>query len=494
MARRLLVIWLTRFASDLWLRGRLSAGPFALIARKGNSDHIHCLNEAALGLGLRVGMPLADARAIWPDLHTESYSAGRALQGLRLLARWASRYAPRVAMERPDGLVADITGVAHLFGGEAALREDLQARLERAGFQVQSAIAPTRAAAWALSRHGGGIVTEGSERRLLGPLPVSALRLEPEITEGLTGLGFTQIGDLFALPRAPLTRRFGPVVVQRLDQLLGSLPEPLAPEPEPPHFALRLTLPEPIGRSADVMEGLRRLLEPLCARLQAAGMGARRLRLDLQRVDHILVPIEIGLARPMRDPARIAALFSHHIEAADAGFGIEVLRLEATLAEPLAPAQISAQAQQGFSEDLADLISTLGNRLGFERILRSHPRDRLLPERQFTWLPATSGPTPASGAAAQAPGGPQRPLTLFAPEWLPEVSGHPPARFRWRGGTFTTLRASGPERILPDWWVPDPAWGRGLRDYWRLETHEGARLWLFHTPQSAAWAVQGEFL
>ena len=489
MARRLLVIEFTRFASDLWLRKRPLPGPFALIARLGNSDRLSCVNEAASALGLVPEMTLADARAVYPDLITAPADPVAAASGLARLRRWTMRYAPQVGFDGPRGLVADITGVAHLFGGEAELRDDLHARIARAGFHLRSAIAPTRGAAWALSRHGGGIIAEGAISERLAPLPLSALRLEGEIVEGLARLGLQSIGELMVQPRAPLARRFGADLLRRLDQALGTLPEPVAAVSEAPGFSVRMSLPEPIGKTEDVMAGLRRLLDQLCQKLTLARMGARRLRFELGRVDKETVRLEIGLARPMRDPERIARLFAKHVEAADAGYGIERLRLEAVLAEPLAPTQIGNQEARA-EDDLADLITRLGNRLGFETILRAFPREGSLPEKSFILRPAAwHAPVPMPPCQ-----GPSRPIRLFRPEALLSVSGHPPARFRWRGMGFTTLRAQGPERIAPDWWQTDPDWATGLRDYWKIHTHEGPRLWLFHTPQAPAWHMAGEFI
>lgn len=489
MTRRLLVIAFTRLASDLWLRKRPVAGPFALIARAGNSDRLHCVNSAAAGLGLHRGMPLADARAVFPDLSTAPADPALEAEGLRRLRRWMLRYAPLVGLEGGEGLVADITGAAHLLGGEATLREDVQARLERAGFDARTAIAPTRGAAWALARHGGGVIAEGRVEQALAPLPLAALRLSDDLLESLARMGLNRIRDLMDQPRAPMARRFGPQPAQRLDQALGLLPEPIATFAEAPHFGVRISLPEPIGLTADVMAGLDRLLERLCAKLEQAQMGARRLRLDLQRVDHETLHIDIGLARPMRDPARISALFLRHVEEADSGFGIEALRLEAHVVEPLAPEQIGNQAAKA-EDDLADLISQLGNRLGFGAVIRAHPVESRLPEHSFVKVPAAYRPPSLWPARS----GPKRPVIFFAPEQLVSVSGHPPVSFRWRRMAFHTWRAHGPERITPDWWEDDPAWGLGMRDYWRVETREGPRLWLFHTPQSPGWSVQGEFL
>lgn len=446
------------------------------------------MNPAALAAGLSRGMALADARAICPDLATRPADLACEAAALAALRRWAGRYAPMVAADGTDGLIADISGVPHLYGGEAALRDDLHARLDRAGLAAGSAIAPTRGAAHALARHGGGIVTEGRVLEGIGNLPVSALRIDHATAEALVRLGLGRIADLAHLPRAPLSRRFGPGLVLRLDQALGAQAEPVAAPADDPHFGVRMALPEPIGLQADVMAGLDRLLERLCARLAAAHRGARRLRLELRRVDRQSAQVEIGLARPMRDPARIRALFVRGVDEVDAGFGIDALRLSAPVTEPMPPEQTGAPASAPRNEDaLADLVSSLGNRIGFDRVLRLLPADSLIPERSFTLAPATYSRAEASGST------PTRPLTLFPPEPVTAAAGQPPARFRWRRMSFTTLRATGPERIAPEWWFDDPLWRSGLRDYWRIETHEGPRLWLFHTPQTAQWFAQGQF-
>lgn len=428
-------------------------------------------------------MALADARAVCPELATRPADLAREAAALASLRRWTSRYAAMVATDGVDGLMADISGVPHLFGGEAALRDDLQARLERAGLHAASAIAGTRGAAHALARHGGGIVPDGKLAEGIGHLPVTSLRVDHDTAEALARVGLARIADLAHLPRAPLARRFGPGLVLRLDQALGAQAEPVAAEPDAPHFGVRMTLPEPIGLQADVMAGLARLLDRLCAKLAQHRMGARRLRLELRRVDRGTAQVEIGLARPMRDPARIAALFARGVDEVDAGFGIDALRLSAPLVETLAPEQIGGGPVVRHEDALADLLSSVGNRIGFDRVLRLLPATSLIPERSFLLAPAAySAPEPIPHRAGVA-----RPITLFPPEPVTAAPGTPPASFRWRRMHFTTLRATGPERITPEWWFDDPAWRSGLRDYWRIETQEGPRLWLFVTPQAQAW-------
>ena len=438
-------------------------------------------------------MTLADAHAICPDLTTDQADIPQESATLATLARWADRYSPLVARDGPDGLVADVTGVPHLFGGETGFREDLYVRLERMGIEAAIAIAETRGAAFACARHGGGIIPEGEVSRRIGHLPVSALRIDERTAKALNRVGLGRIGDLTPLPRAPLAKRYGSGLVLRLDQLFGVQSEPVAPDAVPPHFGVRMTIPEPIGLQADVMAAVSRLLDRMCRNLGQHHQGARRVRLDLQRVDRETVSIDIGLARPMRDAQRIAALFVKGIEGVDAGFGIDALRLVAYVTEPLPPEQLGGGPPVKQDDALADLLSRLGNRLGFDRILRLLPVESKIPERSFLLAPAAYSVPEPSGRQP----GPDRPFLIFPPELLTASSmlrpGHPPATFCWRRMRLTTLRATGPERIAPDWWYDDPAWRTGLRDYWRVETQDGRRLWLFHTPQRPNWYAHGEF-
>ncbi|MFC2969616.1 Y-family DNA polymerase [Acidimangrovimonas pyrenivorans] len=491
MAKRVVSLWFPSLASDRALRRKPPPGPFALSLRVGNTERIHCLNAAAEAAGLGRGMGLADARTLCPGLRSAPADPPAEARFLRLLARWAGRYCPWVGLDGGDGLVLDITGSAHLVGGEAALLADLRARLGRAGLAVRAGLADSRGAAWALAHTGGGIAPPGETARALGPLPVSALRLDANTCGVLERLGIASIAELAALPRATVTRRFGPAVLLRLDQALGTVAEQISPLPEPPRHAAQMTLAEPIGLSRDVMAGIERLLPPLCRGLEERGLGARVLRLTLRRVDRGERQVELRLARPMRDPARLLPLFARGVEELDAGFGLDRLRLEAVQVETLAPRQTGqwTAARDGARDDrLDDLITRLGNRVGLENITRFLPADSHIPERGFTVAPAAYS-TPAGPWTVPRP----RPLRLFAPEPILAQGPRPPERFRWRRMALTTARATGPERIAPEWWLEDDGWRSGLRDYWRVETRQGRRLWLFYTPQQPGWFVQGEF-
>lgn len=483
--RRIVSIWFPRLASDRALRACPVDGPFALAQRLGGAETLFCLNAEAEAAGLHRGMRMADARSFCPGLVSRLARPDLDMRFLAGLRRWAERYCPWVGIEGQDGLVLDITGAAHLWGGEETMCADILVRLTRAGITAQLGRGASLGAAWALA-HFGPPSPETPEPDLLA-LPVAALRLKPDIVTGLQRLGLRCIGDLAASPRAPLARRFGPDLLTRLDQALGNSPEPVTPASEPPQFVTRMTLPEPIGLEGDVMAGLSRLLVPLCARLAAHQAGARQLVLTLRRVDQANQQVELRLAAPMRDPARILPLFTHGLAKVDAGFGIDQLRLEATQVEPLSPVQLGTPPVAS-PDRLADLLTRLGRRIGLENIHRFLPAKSHIPERSFLIAPAAFSPA-QGGFHAPRP----RPLRLFPPEPITATGPTPPARFRWRAMPLTTARATGPERITPEWWFEDENWRHGLRDYWRVETAEGRRLWLFFTPQNPGWFVQGEF-
>ncbi|MEI4485262.1 DNA polymerase Y family protein [Frigidibacter sp. MR17.14] len=492
-SRRIVSIWFPRLPSDRVLRRwPAEPGPFALIARAGNTDRLHCLNAPAEAAGLARGMAAADARALCPGLITRPAAPEAEARFLAMLARWATRWCPWVGLEAPDGIVLDLTGAAHLHGGEAATLDRLRASLARGGITARLGLAGSRGAAWALAHYGTGTdVADGP----LAPLPVEALRIDPDTAAGLRRMGLETLGQLMAQPRAPLARRFGPALITRLDQATGDRGEQISPLAEPPHDAVRLTLPEPIGLTDDLRGLTARLLERLCARLAAREAGARSLRLTLRRVDQSDTEVELRLASPMVDPARILPLFDRGIDAVDSGFGIDQLRLQATLVEPMPPRQLTqrgAGQNRARSAALDDLVTRIGNRIGLENVQRLLPADSHIPERAFLRAPFAWS-EPAGGWSAPRP----RPLRLFPPEPIEaatrEPGPHPPHRFRWRRMRLTTLRATGPERIAPEWWLDDPDWRRGLRDYWRIETREGRRLWLYFTPQDPGWFAQGEF-
>ena len=496
MGRRILSLWFTHLASDRLARGRGGSDvdiPFVVVGMHKGSARIRCANGAARAAGLRLGTVLADARAMVPEIVTVTEQPDRDAAFLRALGRWCERYTPWIAPDGTDGLFLDVTGCAHIHGGEDDMLHDLLGHVEARGMQARAGIADTKGAAWAVARYGqdNPVAPVGKTRETLGPLPVAALRLAPDTLVTLRRLGLRRIEYLAILPRAVVARRFGPDVVRRLETAFGSVSDPVSPARFKAPYAVRLSMPDPIGRTDDVTAALHRLLVRLCARLERDRQGVRTLRFTIQRVDQGSETVEVSLSRPGHDPTRIAQLFDRHIAAMDAGFGIDALRLQAIVVEPLMPEQKGIHDHRTATDDrMHDVIARIGNRIGFDRIVHAVPAESHIPERAYRIVPA---------AEAASQGFPRfdrlRPLVLFDPE--PVIAcdpGAPPAIFRWRKVTFHMARSIGPERIAPEWWTDDPAWRSGPRDYWWVQTEQGRRLWLFRIHgKETSWFAHGEF-
>jgi protein ImuB len=371
--RRVISLWLPRFATDR-LRRKLAReasaagrprgddGLVAIAAAAGRALLTAVDDRAAAG-GAVPGMALAEARALLPRLRVHPADPAGDGAALRRLEEWATRYTPWTAAEPGGeglnagggaGLWLDVTGCAHLFGGEAALLSDLLLRLQRLGHGARAAIADTPGAAWAVARFAGGrpsltlekildgrgsILPPLVARPALDRLPPAALRLPPAMAAELERLGLRTVGDLLRLPRANLARRFGGLPLRRLDQALGLIDEPISPAPPAVLFRALQPFVEPIMTAEAIAEALQRLLQDICRRLEKAQQGVRRLDLALYRVDGSLQRLAVGTSRPRRDAAALQRLFAQRLDRIDPGFGIEAMALTAAQTEPLTALQ-----------------------------------------------------------------------------------------------------------------------------------------------------------
>lgn len=495
--RRILSLWLCALAMD---RHRLLHGdeepgrPRLLIADTAHGPRIAAVGRPAAAAGARVGMMLADARAVCPRIAAEPSDVAGDLAFLEQLAVWSGRWGPWVALDPPDGLLVDVTTVAHLFGGERELLADVEAAFARRSLTVRAAIAPTAGAAWALAHYGpaDAILNPPPPRSgedVLAYLPVAALRLDGDVLTVLRRLGIKRIGQLAEVEgggsgRDALQRRFrnrrspaaNPLI--RLDQLLGRVPEPLLPVvPVVPPLVQR-PLMEPIRHRELLDRVLGDLAAEMARELENRGEGARRLELGLWRVDGEVAVKRLETAAATRDAAHMARLFANKLDDIDAGFGIELVRLSASWTEPLALSQerLEARTEQP-GTTLATCIDRLTVRLGEGAVTRPVPFASHLPERAQRWQrPLAPEPTSQGVLAFH-----HRPLKLLdKAEQIAVLYATPdgyPQRFRWRGAVHDVVRVEGPERIAPEWWRERG--GTRLRDYYRIEDVEGRRYWIY---------------
>lgn len=501
---RWLAIYLPRLATDRLKRSGRTPGddrPLAIYAKQANAYQLTGVDKRASDLGLRLAMSLADARAIQPNLEAVEAEPEEDARALDAIAAWCERFTPIVVIDPPEGLFLDITGCAHLFGGEDALRDTIVARLYAQGFSARAAIAPTPGAAWAFARYAH---KPSGELDALAALPVEALRLDSEAAALLRRLGMKTVGQLRDAPRSAFAARAGERAMLRLDQAYGRAREALTPRrPPPPVFALRRFL-EPIFTTDAILHVMQTLCGDVIEKLDRRGAGARRLELVLFGVDGRDRVIAVGVSRPEREVKALTRLFREKLnvvaENIDAEFGIEAARLDIVQLAPISESPrelVVSEEGRATPEQISSIADILSVRLGAKRVLRPQLHALHAPERASGWRSASRETKAAQARKPPTDGVQRRPIRLFSPaqpiEALATVPDGPPIRFRWRRVLREVARAEGPERISGDWTE-----GAATRDYYRVEDREGRRYWLYREglygeDDTPRWFVHGLF-
>jgi len=486
LARRITAIHLPRFAMERWQKWAAQQPdtppedlPLALAVEGHHGPTVHAANRAAELAGVHLDMRVVDARALIPELRVEYADTRGDAAALQRLMLWCRRWCPWTAVDGSEGLVLDTTGSDHLWGGEAAMLRMMEEDLSRLGFSANLATAPTHGAAWALSRFGPvrSIAQPEQLAQTVAPLPTRALRLDADTVLLLKRLGLKTIGDLAAVPRISLARRFSRAALAqnpliRMDQLMGRLAEPLEAPDDPPAFAVQSKLPEPVQ---DPTPHLPALCEELCKGMTKAGVGARRITVTVYRTDGEVRHVTAATALASRDPAHLTRLFDGKLEAIDPGFGFDLITLGATVIEEVAVKQTKLDGSVDDGAELARLVDRLSARLGPRAVTAQGTLQSHIPERTIGARPAITGPPPAPLTRGN------RPILIFdSPEEIRVVYAvpeGPPAQFIWRRLTHKVVRFAGPERIAPEWWRDCP--GTRLRDYYRIEDQTYRRLWIY---------------
>jgi len=498
MRKRFVAIWFRHLITD-WFTIRqpaLKNQPFVIAAPDHGRMLITAVSTVAQTQGLETGMTLADARAIVPGLQVFDDRPELAQQLLLGLGKWTIRYTPSAAVDLPDGLLLDVTGCAHLWGGEAPYLQEIIARLNAFGYKVGAAMADTIGAAWAIARYGktGAVIDSDEQTAAILSLPPAALRLEMPVLLLLQKLGLHQVSSFAAMPRSALRRRFGPALLNRLDQAVGREEEMILPIEVIPPYQERLPCLEPILTATGIEIALQRLLEALCKRLQQEGKGFRTAVLKAYRVDGKVEEVSIGTNRASHNEVHLFRLFEDKLRYIEPALGIELFILEATKADDVAAAQetLWTSGCKMDSISFAELVDRLTNKIGANAIRRYLPEQHYWPERSFKPAAYLQEKT-ATAWRNEKP----RPMQLLpVPEPI-EVSApipdYPPMLFRYQGKLHRIKKADGPERIEREWWLDE-----GLhRDYYAVEDEAGQRYWLFRSghydEDNYRWFIHGFF-
>jgi protein ImuB len=498
--RRILSLWLPRLPTDR-IKRLLACGsaapanncdnsPCIVVAKQNNALLISALDNAAADLGLEIGLPLANARAICPELQVFDADEVADARALNIIADWCDRFTPLVALDSPHGLFLDITGCAHLFGGEATLMQIICETLTRQSFAVSAGIASTSICARTMTRYATGqMIREGEEAEAVKPLPVFTLGAEDAITRGLRRAGLKTIGDVASRARHEITARFGADFTTLLEQALGHGDAPITPRKPLPDYIVEKRFPEPIATEGVIAATLSRLAQTLVAAMDQQGKGARRLEASFFRTDGAVRTIMVDTGRPVTKPDVMDRLFRERLDALndplDPGFGFDLIRLGASRTEIVVQQQRDLDANVHDNDELAALIDRIAARIGGRRVVVHLPQDTHIPERAVLAAPAQQHLAVAMDAAwpARVEGEPPlRPLRLFEkpePIKVPfaTVPDGPPHYFTWRRADHAVVRVEGPERVAMEWWKQD---GQTLtRDYFRVEDEAGLRFWIY---------------
>jgi protein ImuB len=499
MGKRFVTIWFRHLKTD-WFSVRQPALrdlPFVLSAPDHGRKVITAINEQALTKGIESGMVVADARAIFPSL--EVLDDDPALSGklLKVISEWCIRYTNIVAIDPPDGIIMDVTGASHLWGGEKKYINDILLRLKKRGYDVRVTIADSIGTAWAIAHYGkkSAIVESGKQMEALLSLPPSALRLEKNVADRLHKLGLHQIRNFISMPRSALRRRFGKGLIQKLNQALGNEEESIIPVQPFEPWCERLPCLEPIVTASGIEIALHRLLSAICGRMRQKGMGIRKAIFTGFRIDGKLEKIEIGTHRATLNEKHLYKLFENKIQTIEPAAGIELFMIEAMQTEKISTHQDKFwDAICGLeAPELSELLDRLGNRFSNSPLKRFLPSEHYLPEKSFKESVSLTESSDISWLTGRP-----RPLQILSRPELIEVTApipdYPPMLFRYQGKLHKIKKADGPERIEQEWWIQDGP----HRDYYAVEDEEGKRYWLFRSGhykenEKPKWFIHGFF-
>jgi protein ImuB len=482
--------------------------PLVVVAKEKNALRLAALDRKATSLGLSIGQPLANARAILPELKVMVANDAADSKLLTRIAGWCDRFTPFVAVDGPHALLLDVTGAAHLFGGEQTLLNLVLSLLRKQGFIVRGALAGTAMAARACARHRDGlVVAAGDEAQVIAPFPVEALFLDPVTTHAFRRAGLKTIGQIASRDRRELNARFGSQMLFTLETALGKGERPISPRTPLPNYSAERNFPEPITTEDIIRETLTSLAQTLCEALDRNGEGARRLEAVFFRADGAVTRIAIQTGSPTRAPHIIERLFREKLDALadplDPGFGFDLIRLCASHTQAHENPIADFNADLNEEREIRFLVDRLSARFGAHRVLTFQPNDTHIPEAAAAVLPVQEarGAKISWSIIRQPSEAPRRPLRLLAkPESIDaiaQVPSGPPRRFRWRGVPHDVVQAEGPERITMEWWRHVAP--KMTRDYFRVEDKDGHRFWLYrdglyaYETETPRWFLHGIF-
>ena len=499
MRRRFVSLYFPYLLTD-WYTNRdnsLKNLPVVVCGQSHGRIIIKAVNAKAAAENIQADMVLADARAVVPSIHVINEQSGVAESLLKKIAEWCIRFTPVTAVDLPHGILLDVSGCSHLWGGDEEYVGEIVRRISAKGYTVKAAIADTIGCAWGVARNCKTYVVVNSNEHLqaLSTLNASALRIDEENIDKLDKLGLRLVKDFIHLPKEELFRRFGSAFITRINQALGDEEEIINPLVPVHVYSERVPCLEPIVSAGGIEIAIEEMLQRLCIRLINEQMGMRKAVLSCYRIDNKILSIEIITNRPSSNKKHLYKLFQEKISSIEPGEGIELFILEAAIVEKHLPQQDTLWETIGRLNDsrLSELLDKLSSRVGSESINRYVPSPHYWPERSYKKADHVEEEVQSAWNIKRP-----RPIHLLkTPEHIQvtaPIPDYPPMLFRHKGKLHKILKADGPERIEQEWWLQEGE----HRDYYTVEDESGNRYWLFRSGhyesgKSAGWFLHGYY-
>jgi protein ImuB len=468
-----IAIRLPRLPLEIFLRGSSTPEPFALEER----HRVFACDGKARSRGVRSGMAVSAALAIVPGLRLAQRDPAAETEALLGVAGWAAQFTPGVAIEFPEAVLLDAASSLKLFGGLALLLGRLRRELEGMGWSAQLAGAPTpRAAFWLALAGSGRFVDSAAELGpTLAPLPVAVLRCDGETLEALAAIGVRTIGELLALPRGGVARRFGQKLLDEIDRALGRLPDPRNFFVPPARFRAAIELAAEVVQAEALLFAAKRLIVQLAGFLAARSDGTQRIVFRLKHREGA-TEVAIGLVAPSRDAGHFTLLAREQFSGLALAQAVREIALEVDDMAPLAGRNFGLLLEPGKpAGDWERLLERLRARLGAEAVSGVAVQPEHRPERAS----AVADP----GMKPLRPEFGERPMWLLeSPRSLAEIDARP-----HHEGPLELL--AGPERIESGWWDG----GDVARDYFIARMRNQALVWIYRERGGGGWYLHGLF-
>jgi protein ImuB len=512
--KRVLAIWLPNWPVQRLVRAQpeLAGRAVVLQGPSQRGEAVVACSTAAQRAGVEAGMPVAEAisllgrkqRAVF-----EPYDPAKDRETLVELAEWCHRFSPSVGLEEgeaPETLLLDATNLAPLFGSEAALAAQVAQGMRRRGFEVRIALADTVGAAWGMARYDDRATEcEAAPSEGRG-LPMAALRLPDGMLTTLGELGIATVADVLALPLEELRSRFGTLLLQRIHQFVGTTPEVIATVDPPEEFVVEQQFEYPLTQGEAIRFSVERLLERLAWQLAARNAGALAVVCRFSCEGTRDAVFEFGLFQPTANAKHLWELAELQLERVRLGGPATAIEVRTTRHATLEQRQVALFGEEqslAQSRPVASLVNRLSGRLGRDAVVRCRLISDAQPELAYREEPLVSGGAegrrektrrlkPSRQQSAES-GVLDRPLRLLAQPAPLEMSSvfpeGPLIRFFYGGQAHHIAREWGMERIETGWWRRK----RVARDYYRIETSEGRRFWLFQQLTDDRWFLHGVY-